>query len=85
MEKGSTESKETTGSEAKNGRAPENIHTIKLNLPLLSIVKGMYDAYDVQMGGPAATSDLPKLPQSAKNIWEQLRLTILKRLLAMES
>jgi hypothetical protein len=84
MENENAESKDHPGGETKNGPAPEKVHTIKASLPILSIIKGMYDACGVPMYDPAAESELPELPQWAKNICEQLRLTILKRLLELK-
>src|ERR1700722_19244691 len=85
MEESSTEAKEHSGSEKTSEPAPDNFQTIKASLPILSIIKGLYDACDMPMYGPATTSDLSKLPQWAKNICEQLRLTIFKRVLELVS
>jgi hypothetical protein len=84
MEKENAEFKKQSRSECNRGSASENFQTIKASLPILSIIKGMYDACGMPMYGPAATSDLPELPQWAKNICEQLRLTIFKRVLELE-
>src|ERR1700722_13033973 len=83
MEESSTEAKEHSGSEKTSEPAPDNFQTIKASLPILSIIKGLYDACGMPMYGPAAKSDLPELPQWAKNICEQLRLTIFKRVLEL--
>jgi hypothetical protein len=76
MERENAESKEHAGSEKKSEPHSENFQTIKASLPILSLIKGLYDACGMPMYGPAATSELPELPQWAKNICEQLRLTI---------
>jgi len=83
MEDSNTESKDRPGSETKNEPAAENDQTIKASLPILSIIKDLYDACGVPMYEPAATPDVPELPRWAKNICEQLRLTIFKRVLEL--
>jgi len=84
MENGNAESKDRLGNETKSGAAPENVHTIKLSLPILTIIKGLYDACGLEMYGPPENSGIPELPQWAKNICEQLRLTIFKRVLELQ-
>jgi hypothetical protein len=83
MEEKNSEIREESKSESQREPHSENFQTIKASQPILSIIKGLYDACGMPMYGPAATSDLLELPQWAKNICEQLRLTIFKRVLEL--
>jgi hypothetical protein len=84
MDKSSIKSRRNPRITGESAGELRNFQTIKASEPILSIIKGLYDACGMPMYGPAAKSNLPELPLWARNICEQLRLTILKRVLELK-
>jgi hypothetical protein len=65
-------------------REPVSPTPIKCALPLLAIVKGIYQACGLPVVITPGEAEAPELPPWAGNICEQLRVTIFKRLVELK-